>query len=103
MEKTLAREIYKQMEPGKEYSTSDLVDLVFDDFCSYYPEYAETKPEKSVRQVVQDEIWKVVKTGYAKTFKRTETGCTVRGLRFGAEPEPWRYYKYECRYFVRTK
>ena len=38
MEKTLARAIYKMMEVGKEYTSSDLSRLIGDDYYKYIPE-----------------------------------------------------------------
>lgn len=98
MEKTLAREIYKRMETGKPYTTSELFRLVED---SYYKHIPVEYQGKDVRKVVSEELWKVVKTGYARTYAEKETLANVRGLRFGAKPKS--FTEYTLRYWVRIK
>lgn len=46
-------------------------------------------------------MWKVVKTGYARTYTEKETLANVRGLRYGAKPTSFTDYKF--RYWVRVK
>ena len=103
MEKTLAREIYKKMELGKEYTTSDLLRLVGDDYYRIVP--VEFHPYqtngKSALKVVSEEMWKVVKSGFAKTHKAEETLGNVRGLKFGSKITS--YTNYSVRYWIRTK
>lgn len=103
MEKTLAREIYKKMEIGKEYATADLLRLVGDDYYKIVPvECHPFQPNgKSAYKVVADEMWKVVKSGFARTHKADETVGNVRGLKFGTKPTS--YTTYSVRYWVRTK
>jgi hypothetical protein len=103
MEKTLAREIYKKMEIGKAYTTSDLLRLVGDDYYKIVPvEFHPFQPNgKSALKIVSEELWKVVKSGFAKTYKTEETVGNVRGLKFGAKPTS--YTNYSVRNWVRTK
>ena len=103
MEKTLAREIYKKMEIGKEYATADLLRLVGDDYYKIVTvEFHPFQPNgKSAYKVVADEMWKVVKSGFARTHKADETVGNVRGLKFGTKPTS--YTTYSVRYWVRTK
>ncbi len=103
MEKTLARAIYKKMKPGTPYTTSELFCLVGDDYYKYIP--AERHPGQPdgepVNKVVAEEMWKVVKAGFAKTYKGSESLALVGGLRKGATPTTFRDYSF--RYWVRTK
>lgn len=98
MEKTLAREIYKRMEIGKPYTTSELFDLVEDTYYNYIP--AELQG-KDVRKVISNEMWKIVKTGYAETYIEKEALPNVRGLRYGVRPTSFTNYTF--RYWVRTR
>lgn len=98
MEKTLAREIYKRMEIGRPYTTSELFDLVEDVYYNHIP--AELQG-KDVRKVISNEMWKIVKTGYAETYIEKEDLPNVRGLRYGARPTSFTNYTF--RYWVRTR
>lgn len=98
MEKTMAREIYKAMEIGKPYTTSDLFRLIEDVYYQHIP--AELQG-KNVNEIVSEEMWKVVKTGYARTYIEKETLANVRGIRFGSKPTSFTNYTF--RYWVRVK
>lgn len=103
MEKTLARAIYKKMEIGKEYTTSELLHLIGDDYYKIVP--TEFHPfqmnGKPVNKVISEEMWKVVNSGFAKTYKVNETLANVRGLRYGSVPTSFTNYAF--RYWVRIK
>lgn len=101
--RTLAREIYNKMEIGKEYTTRDLSDLIGDDYYKIVPvEFHPYQPKgKPISKVISEEMWKVVKSGFARTYKTEETLPNVRGLRFGAKPAS--YTTYIVRYWVRIK
>lgn len=98
MEKTMAREIYKSMKIGKLYTTRDLFKLIEDNYYQYIP--VERQGE-NVNKIISGEMWKVVKTGYARTYTEKETLANVRGLRYGAKPTSFTDYKF--RYWVRVK
>lgn len=103
MEKTLARAIYKAMEIGKPYTTSELFRLVGDDYFKYvpvdmHPFQANGKP---VNTIISNEMWKVVRTGYAKTYKQDESLAILAGVKFGSKSKS--YQTYTMRYWVRTK
>ena len=98
MEKTMARELYKSMEIGKPYTTSDLFRLIEDVYYQHIP--AELQG-KNVNEIVSDEMWKIVKTGYARTYIEKETLANVRGIRFGSEPTSFTNYTF--RYWIRVK
>ena len=83
MEKTMAREIYKRMELGKQYKSYDLFKLIEDVYYKHIPVELQGK---DVRKIVAAEMWKVVNSGYARTFIERETLANVRGIRFGAKP-----------------
>lgn len=103
METTLARAIYKQTEIGVEYTTSELFDLVGDDYYKYVE--ADRWPGQrcgcSVNAVVAESMWNVVRTGYAETRTELVRLPTVRGLKFGSKPTC--YKEYTMRYWKRTK
>lgn len=94
MEKTMARAIYKRMEIGKAYTTRDLYKLLPEE--EYYSFISTELYGKDVRKVVADEMWKVVKTGYAKTYTKQETVGDVRGRRFGTAPTGFTTYTFRC-------
>lgn len=98
MEKTMARAIYKAMKIGEEYTTRDLLKLLGDNYYEYLP--VEQHCENHLRHI-SDEMWKVVKAGFAKTYIRDEILFNVRGLRFGAKPTSSTTYK--ARYWVKTR
>lgn len=98
MEKTMAREIYKSMKIGKLYTTRDLFKLIEDNYYQYIP--VERQGE-NVNKIISREMWKVVKTGYARTYTEKETLANVRGIRFGSEPTSFTQYTF--RYWVRVK
>lgn len=103
MEKTLARAIYKMMEVGKEYTTSDLSRLIGDDYYKYIPEdmqpfQANGKP---VNCIIASEMWKVVKTGYATTRTEQQTLLLCGGVKFGCKPKDSKTYN--VRYWKRVK
>lgn len=103
MEKTLARAIYKKMEIGKEYTTSDLFNLIGDDYYKYIsrdmqPFQTNGKP---VNAIISSEMWKVVNSGYATTKVCEEELPLVRGLKFGSKPTA--FQKYTFRYWVRVR
>ena len=98
MEKTMAREIYKSMKIGKPYTTSDLFKLIEDNYYQYIP--VERQGE-NVNKIISGEMWKVVKTGYARTFTEKEVLGNVRGIRFGSTPTS--FTEYTFRYWVRIK
>lgn len=103
METSLARAIYKNMEIGKHYTTSDLLRLIGDDYYKIVPQ--EFHPfqtnGKPVNKVISNEMWKVVNSGFAKTYKREETLANVRGLKYGSKPTS--FTTYFVRYWVRIK
>lgn len=103
MEKTLARAIYKQMEVGKSYTTSELFRLIGDDYYRIVPtENHPFQPNgKPVNKIISDEMWKVVMTGFAKTYTAEETLANVRGLKYGSSPTSFTTYKF--RYWVRLR
>lgn len=103
MEKTLARAIYKAMEIGEAYTTSELRELIGDDYYKYIPIDMQPGQEHGVpvNQKISSEMWKVVNAGYAKTYTSEEDLPIVRGLRFGAKPKAYQHYKF--RYWVRIK
>lgn len=98
MEKTMARELYKAMKIGKPYTTSDLFQLIEDVYYQHIPVELQGK---NVNKIVSEEMWKVVKTGYARTFTEKETLGNVRGIRFGSVPTS--FTEYTFRYWVRIK
>ena len=99
MEKTLAREIYKAMETGKPYTTRELFELIGESV--FYKHLPVELQGKNVNKIVSEEMWKVVKTGYARTYIEKETLANVRGIRFGSEPTSFTNYTF--RYWVRVK
>lgn len=98
MEKTMARAIYKLMEVGKSYTTSELYELIGDDYYKYIPVEMHGK---DVRKIVSAEMWKCVETGYARTYTEQETLPILRGVRFGNKPTAAQTYTF--RYWVRLK
>ena len=103
MEKTLARAIYKMMEVGKEYTSSDLSRLIGDDYYKYIPEdmqpfQANGRP---VNDIIASEMWKVVKTGYATTRTEQQTLLLCGGVKFGCNPKDSKTYN--VRYWKRVK
>lgn len=103
MEKTLARAIYKQMEIGKAYTTSELFDLVGDDYYKYVPvsQHPGQMDGKSVNVIVADAMWKVVRSGFATTYKQDVELPLVKGLKHGTTPTV--FQRYTMRYWVRSK
>jgi hypothetical protein len=103
MEKTLARAIFKKMEIGKEYTTRDLVRLIDDDYYGYIPvdQHPGQPNGKPCSVVVSSEMWKVVNSGFAKTYTNEETLANVRGLRYGSKPTSFTTYNIRC--WVRIK
>ena len=103
MEATMARAIYKQMEIGKAYSTSDLSSLIGDDYYKYIPvnQHPGQPDGMPVNKCISNEMWKVVNSGFAKTYTEQETIGNVRGLKFGTAPKS--FTTYTARYWVRTK
>ena len=103
MEATMARAIYKQMEIGKAYSTADLSRLIGDDYYKYIPvNHHPGQPDgMPVNKGISNEMWKVVNSGFAKTYTAQETIGNVRGLKFGTAPKS--FTTYTARYWVRTK
>lgn len=103
MEKTLARAIYKKMIIGETYTTTQLRNLIGDDYYKYVP--LAMHPGQPAGQpgarVVAREMWKTVKAGYVRTYTGEETLPLVRGLRFGSKPTS--YQTYTVRYWVRLK
>ena len=103
MEATMARAIYKQMEIGKAYSTSDLSRLIGDDYYKYIPvnQHPGQPNGMPVIKGISNEMWKVVNSGFAKTYTAQETIGNVRGLKFGTALKS--FTTYTARYWVRTK
>ena len=99
MEKTMARAIYKRMEVGKAYTTMELFGLMSEN--EYYSFIPVEMHGKDVRKIVSAEMWKVVKTGYAKTYTEQAELANVRGIRFGAAPKS--FTAYTMRYWVRAR
>jgi hypothetical protein len=99
MEKTMARAIYKRMEIGKPYTTYSLFQLIGE--TAYYSFIPTEMHGKSVNKIVANEMWKVVNTGYARTYIKKEMLPNVRGLRYGSTPTS--FTEYHIRYWVRTK
>lgn len=103
MEKTLAREIYKRMEIGKEYTTSELMRLLGDDYYKMIPvnQHPGQPDGMPVNKKISAEMWKVVRAGYATTRTDEQTLANVRNLRFGATPNS--FTTYTCRYWTKTR
>ena len=103
MEATMARAIYKQMEIGKAYTTSELSSLIGDDYYKYIPvNQHQGQPDgMPVNKGISNEMWKVVNSGFAKTYTAQETIGNVRGLKFGTAPKS--FTTYTARYWVRTR
>lgn len=103
MEKTLARAIYKLMEIGKEYTTSDLSNLIGDDYYKYIPADMHPFAEngKPVNTIIYSEMWKVVKSGYATTKTEQQTLFLCGGVKFGCKPKESKTYT--VRYWKRVK
>ena len=103
MEATMARAIYKQMEIGKAYSTSDLSRLIGDDYYKYIPvnQHPSQPDGMPVNKGISNEMWKVVNAGFAKTYTKQETFANVRGLKYGATPKS--FTDYNIRYWVRVR
>lgn len=103
MEKTLAREIYKRMEIGKAYTTSDLFELIGDDYYKMIPmnQHPGQPDGMPVNKMISSEMWKVVKSGYATTCTEEENLANVRGLRYGTTPKSFTTYKF--RYWTRIR
>ena len=103
MEKTLARAIFKKMEIGRNYSTSDLRSLIGDSYYDYIPVNMHPgQPNgKPVNSVISDAMWNVVECGYATTCKASESVGNVRGLKFGTKPTS--FTTYTVRYWERVK
>ena len=103
MEATMARAIYKQMEIGKAYSTRDLSRLIGDDYYKYIPvnQHPGHPDGMPVNKGISNEMWKVVNSGFAKTYTAQETIGNVRGLKFGTAPKS--STTYTARYWVRTR
>lgn len=99
MEATMAREIYKRMEIGKEYTTSDLFRMIEDVYYHFIPVELQGK---NVNKIVSSEMWKVVKSGYAKTFTEMESLECVRGIHYGSGKRGQKF-NYTFRYWVRTR
>lgn len=98
MEKTLARGIYRKMEIGRDYRTSELFDLIEDD---YYKYISVEQQKIAVNRIISCEMWKIVNAGYAETRMEEEELPIVRGLRFGNKPKAWKIYN--IRYWTRVK
>ncbi|MBR5874498.1 MAG: hypothetical protein IKY90_07200 [Oscillospiraceae bacterium] len=98
MEKTMARAIYKLMEIGKPYTSMQLRDLLGDDYYKYIPVEMQGK---DVRKIVNAEMWKVVNSGYARSYTEQENLAIVRGIRYGSKPTAFQSYTF--RYWVRLK
>ena len=103
MEATMARAIYKQMEIGKAYSTADLSRLIGDDYYKYIPvnQHPGQPDGMPVNKGISNEMWKVVNSGFAKTYTAQESIGNVRGLKFGTAPKS--FTTYTARYWVRTR
>lgn len=103
MKKTLARAIYELMEPGKEYTTSDLSRLIGDAYYRYIP--ADMQPFQAngrpVNYIISHEMWKVVKSGYATTRIEQQTLLQCGGVKFGHAPKESKTYS--VRYWKRVK
>lgn len=103
MEATMARAIYKKMEIGKAYTTSELSRLIGDDYYKYIP--ANRHPGQPdgmpVTKGISAEMWNIVKAGYAKTYTEQESIGNVRGLKFGTATKS--FTTYTARYWVRTR
>lgn len=96
---TLARMIYKKMEVGKQYTTTELFDLLSE--SEYYSLIPVEMQGKDVRRIVSAEMWKAVKAGYATTHTSHESLQNVRGLRYGSKPSS--FTTYTIRYWIRKK
>ena len=103
MEKTMAQAIYKRMEIGKAYTTSELFKLLDDEYYNYIPfDMQPGQPNgKPVNQVVSSEMYKAVNAGYVRTYTEKEELANVRGIRYGSKPTS--YTMYTLRYWVRIK
>ena len=97
MEKTLARAIYKRMEIGKEYTTRDIFRILDDEQYKYIP----VEHHRECKTIVVNELWKIVKAGFATTIKRPEEMGLVRGHRFGSKNIP--IIPITVRYWKRVK
>lgn len=123
MEKTLAREIYKRMEPGRKYKTSDILKMLGDTFYLFQPEFRgwdayrdwtdmedyrqkEAELKKMRSRGITKELWSIVNAGYAATEVTEETYHIVRGLRYHSPNRDWSKVptqNYTIRYWWRTK
>nr|DAU29368.1 MAG TPA: hypothetical protein [Caudoviricetes sp.] len=99
MEKTLAQAIWRRMEIGKTYTTTELFDLLTE--TEYYNHIPVELQGKNVNKIIANEMWKVVKAGYAKTYTSKEDLANVKGIRFGTAPKS--YTTYTFRYWIRLK
>lgn len=99
MEKTLARAIWRRMEIGKTYTTTELFELLTEtEYYSYIPVELQGK---NVNRIIANEMWKVVKAGYARTYTLEEKLPNVKGVRYGTAPKS--YTTYTFRYWIRLK
>ena len=99
MEKTMARAIYRRMEVGKRYTTSELFHLLSE--SEYYNYIPVEMQGKDVHKIVSAEMWKTVQAGYVKTYTGQESLPNVRGLRFGTKPNS--FTTYTVRYCIRQR
>ena len=105
-EKTLAREIYKKMKPGIHYRSYDLFTVIGEDAYYHFIPIGHPLHGKDVRKVIAAEMWKIVNTGYASTFKREETYHLVGGLKYNVKDRDWSKVPtetYTIRYWTRVK
>lgn len=111
---TLARAIYKNMEIGKEYTTTEIGNLMIDADGYGFPcdggiptRIAEMTWEeapdglKGIHKVILSQMWKIVNTGYATTRMEEETLGSIRGCQFGGTKTV--YKTYNMRYWKRVK
>lgn len=124
MEKTLAREIYKRMEIGRRYTTNELRKIVGDTlYYAHQPDFKgweyynsweteeehdrkEKEWEEIFRRGIKNELWQIVKAGYARTEVFEEEYKIVKGLKYGVKNRDWSKVpsrQYTIRYWWRIK
>lgn len=93
---TMARAIYRAMEVGKEYTTSEIKELARN--IEFLPWDEDTD---DWNKAIPKNLWKMVNTGYAVTRMAQETMGSIRGCQFGGTKVV--YTTYNMRYWKRIK
>lgn len=106
MEKTFAREVYKNMVIGVEYKISDLMTLVeTESRLPYFPEIEDWNDLKNFdfKSEFVKAMRSIVDAGYAVSGVKSFSGYCTKGQKFGTEHNPNREYRYTARVYVRIK